>query len=59
MNDDHSTVALPVFKIVTAWAAAYGLTTWGDLASFLAACYTFLLICEWCWKKFIRGWFIK
>ena len=51
MSDDHNTVAMPVLKIVTAWAAAYGLTSWGDVASFLAACYTMLLIIEWVWKK--------
>lgn len=54
MSDDHNTVTMPVLKIVTAWAAAYGLTSWGDVASFLAACYTLLLIIEWVWKKLRR-----
>lgn len=54
MNDDHTTVAMPVFKIITAWAAAWGLQSWGDVASFLAALYTMLLITEWLWKK-LRG----
>lgn len=51
MSDDHTTVTMPVLKIISAWAAAYGLQSWGDLASFLAACYTSLLIAEWVWKK--------
>lgn len=55
MNDnDHTTVAMPAFKIFTAWLAALGLQSWGDFASFLAACYTLLLIGEWFFKK-IKG----
>ena len=53
-DNDHSAVALPMIKIISAWAAAIGLQTWGDLASFLAACYTLLLIAEWIYHKFIR-----
>ena len=51
MNDDH-TVTAPVIKAVSAWAVALGLTSWGEFASFLAACYTALLIGEWFWKKY-------
>ncbi len=55
MNDnDHTTVAMPAFKIFTAWLAALGLQSWGDFASFLAACYTLILILEWIYKKFKR-----
>ena len=42
MNDDH-TVALPMVKIATAWAAVIGLKSWGDFASFCAAIYTLIL----------------
>ena len=56
MNDDH-TVALPLVKIATAWGAAFGMKSWGDLASFCAAIYTLLLIGEWIYKKIkaLRG----
>jgi hypothetical protein len=52
-QDTQSTVAAPVVKIVTAWAAV-GLTSWADVAAALAALYTFLLILEWLWKKLGR-----
>ena len=56
MNDnDHTSVAMPAFKIFTAWLAALGLQSWGDFASFLAACYTALLIAEWVYKKIKRS----
>ncbi len=55
MNDsDHTSVAMPALKLTTAWLAALGLQTWGDFASFLAACYTLLLIGEWVYKKLKR-----
>ena len=55
MNDnDHTSVAMPVIKIVSAWLAAIGLQSWGDLASFLAALYTALLIAEWVRNRFFR-----
>lgn len=82
MNDnDHSSVAMPFFKIITAWAAALGsqisavavavqawasslglhtvtsamgFQSWGDVASFMAAVYTALLIAEWVRNRFFR-----
>lgn len=48
-----ASVAAPVFKIATAWAAV-GITSWADFASVLACIYTALLIFEWCWKKIGR-----
>lgn len=60
-GDDQVSVAAPVLKVVTAWGAV-GITSWADAASFLAALYTFFLLCEWLWKRFIapfceaRGW---
>jgi hypothetical protein len=44
-------VAAPVLKIASAWAAV-GITSWADAASFVAFCYTLILIIEWAWKKF-------
>lgn len=46
-----NTVAAPVAKIFSAWAAV-GITSWSEAAGALAAIYTFILICEWCWKKY-------
>lgn len=55
MNDnDHTSVAMPAIKIISAWLAAVGLQSWGDFASFLAACYTALLIAEWVRNRFFR-----
>jgi hypothetical protein len=47
-------VAAPVLKIASAWAAV-GITSWADAASFVAFCYTLILIAEWAWKKFKAG----
>lgn len=55
MNDnDHTSVAMPLIKIITAWLAAIGFQSWGDVASFLAALYTALLIAEWVRNRFFR-----
>jgi len=45
---------MPVIKILTAWAAAIGFQSWGDVASFLAAVYTALLIAEWVRNRFFK-----
>lgn len=37
--------------IAAAGVAGY---TWSEIAAFLAATYTFILICEWMWKRVIR-----
>jgi hypothetical protein len=49
-EQQHSVVAAPVIKVVSAWAAV-GFTSWTDVAAFLAAIYSLLLIAEWVWKK--------
>lgn len=55
MNDnDHTSVSMPMIKIVSAWLAAVGLQSWGDFASFLAALYTALLIAEWVRNRYFR-----
>jgi len=57
-------VAAPAAKIFTAWAAV-GITSWAEIASFLAAIYSALLIAEWTWKRALRpfavrkGWISK
>ena len=53
MNDAQSTVAHPAAKVITVWAAV-GFTSWADVAAFLAAVYSLILILEWVWKKFGR-----
>ncbi len=58
MNDRHETIAAPVAKATTAWAAV-GITSWSTFSSFLAAIYSLLLILEWCWKRFLRDQFVK
>lgn len=55
-EQQHSVVAAPVVKVVTAWAAV-GFTSWTDVAAFLAAVYSAILIGEWCWKKCGRPFF--
>ena len=51
MNDHDHTVTLPILKIISAWAAALGVASWGDFASLMAACYTSALFAEWVYKK--------
>ena len=53
MNDQQASeqIAAPALKIASAWAAV-GITSWADAASFVAFCYTMILIAEWAWKKF-------
>jgi hypothetical protein len=53
-NDYYPDVSHPIAKIVTAWLAALGLSSWGNLASMMAAAYTALLIADWVWKRFGR-----
>jgi hypothetical protein len=64
MSDTH--IAAPVTKVVSAWGAvgltswaeqamgAIGITSWSEAASFLAFCYTLVLLSEWFWKKLWR-----
>jgi hypothetical protein len=51
MNDNQ--IGAPVAKLLTVWAAI-GITSWADAASFLAFCYSLLLIGEWFWKRLIK-----
>ena len=62
--EQQSTVAAPIVKVISVWAAV-GFTSWTDVAAFLAAVYSLLLICEWLWKKLgrpfceSRGWLMR
>lgn len=53
-------IAHPVLKATTAVAAA-GIAgyTWSEIAAFLAAVYTAILIGEWLWKRVIKPWLFK
>lgn len=56
---------MPFAKIVSSLVAAIAGLKWSELAAFLAASYTFLLLSEWWWKKLWRplaerkGWIPK
>lgn len=54
MTNADDTVAAPVVKVLTAWAAV-GITSWADVASILAAIYTLCLIGEWVYRKFFKS----
>lgn len=49
-EQQHSVVTAPAVKVISVWAAV-GFTSWTDVAAFLAAVYSLLLILEWVWKK--------
>jgi hypothetical protein len=55
---EHETKMAAV-KGASAWAAVglakIGVHQWSDVAAMLAALYSLLLICEWCWKKWRRA----
>lgn len=51
MADVESTVAAPVAKVISVWAAV-GITSWTEAAAFVAFLYSCILIIEWGWKKF-------
>lgn len=56
--NDQSSIAAAITKAASAWAAV-GITSWSSLASFLASCYTLVLIGEWIWKRLLREWVKK
>lgn len=45
-------------KIGSVWAMV-GITSWADFAAALAAIYSLLMIFDFCWKKFVRDWFVR
>lgn len=47
-----------VAKIATVWAA-WGITSWSDMAGFLAAILSTLALGEWVWKKALRPLLIR
>lgn len=62
--EQHTSVNHPIAKIVTAWLAGIGVSSWSDFAAMCAATYSVLLIGEWLWKRFgrpyaeARGWVV-
>lgn len=52
MRDDQ--LSAPGAKLITAWLAAIGISSWSDLAAILAALYSLLLTGELLWKWTIR-----
>lgn len=52
---EQPTVAAPFAKASGGLLAAFGIASWSDVAAFLAALYSLIVILEWCWKKFGRG----
>lgn len=50
---ENAEIAAPAAKVASAWALV-GVTSWADMAAFLAAIYSAILISEWCWKRFGR-----
>lgn len=57
---DSDQVSHPLLKATTAVAAA-GIAgyTWSEIAAFLAAIYTLILIGEWVWKRLLKPWLRK
>ena len=55
MQDEHISVSHPYLKLVTAWFAAIGVSSWSEFASLLACLYTLCLIGEWTYRKFFKG----
>ena len=59
MNDD---IKYPAAKAASAGLVFLGGMTWGEVASMMAALYTFCLFIEWLWKRILlplamrRGW---
>lgn len=56
---DNNDAKVATLKAASAWGGAgisyylekVGFNDWGDVAAFLAACYSLILIGEWLWKK--------
>lgn len=53
LSDHGTSVSAPTAK-TAALFALLGISTWTDVAAIMAAFYSFLLICEWFWKRLGR-----
>lgn len=53
ITQEQRDASITGLKVTSAWAGV-AITSWSDLAAFLAALYSFLLICDWLWKKMGR-----
>ena len=54
MTSTESSVGQPILKILSAWVAAIGISSWSEAASVVAFIYTVGLLTEWWWKRFWR-----
>jgi hypothetical protein len=57
MHEQHE-IGMPVAKAASAWALI-GVTSWTEVAAFLGAVYSAILICEWALKRFRPGWAVR
>jgi hypothetical protein len=61
-NDQAFSVGHPVLKVLTAWLAVVGISSWAEAAAFIGFLYTLCLMGEWVWKRIVkpycarRGW---
>lgn len=53
LTHDQKEALVAGTKLGTVWAAV-GFASWADVAAFFAAIYSFLLVCEFLWKKVIK-----
>lgn len=53
MSTQSESGAVAITKGLSAWAAV-GITSWSDVAAFLASIYTLALLGEWIWKHGLR-----
>lgn len=52
--EQSASIEAPVVKAVSVWATV-GITSWSDAAAFVAFLYSVVLLSEWFWKRFGRG----
>lgn len=53
LSPEQKEGVVAAMKLGSVWAAV-GVTSWADVAAFLAAIYSALLIAEFLWKKVIK-----
>lgn len=52
--EQQTSVSYPVVKLISAWAAAIGISSWSELAAAAAFLYSLILISEWAYNKFFK-----
>jgi pyrroloquinoline quinone (PQQ) biosynthesis protein C len=58
MNDTPRDAVVGGAKIASVWAFV-GISSWADFAAMMAALYSLLMILNFCWDKFLKGWCIR